>query len=179
MPSPIAHVAAGYAVYALSRRTSPGHPLKPIGPFPGRLAFTATLSLLPDVDSIAGLLSGNLGRFHNNLTHGLIFGLGVAVSVGLLMHWRSGAGFGFWTALAGLCYALHVIMDWATLGRGVMALWPLTEERYLAPVILFYGLHWSQGLTSGRHLVTLATELGFVGLLLLALLGVRRRPGRA
>lgn len=168
MPSPIAHLAAGYAVHALSQRAFPERTLGRVWPFPGRLVFAAGLSLLPDVDSIAGLLSGNFGRFHNNLTHSLIVGLGVAIAAGLLMQWLQGAGFGLWTALAGLCYGLHVVMDWMTLGRGVMALWPLTSERYLAPVTLFYGLHWSQGWLSSRHLWTLATELAFLAAVLVA-----------
>jgi hypothetical protein len=56
-------------------------------------------------------------------------------------------------------------MDAATVSRGVMALWPLTETRFLAPVTIFYGLHWSDGWISIRHLWTLLTELLFAGLL--------------
>ena len=172
MPSPIAHLTAGYAIYTLSRTGSPQRELRQVGPFPGLLVFTAGLSLLPDIDSVAGLLTGNFGRFHNNLTHSLLLGLGIAFIIGVLMHWQTGSGFWHWMTLAGLCYDLHVIMDWTTYGRGVMALWPFTAERYLAPVTLFYGLHWSDGLFSERHLMTLATELGFAALVLFVLHGI-------
>jgi membrane-bound metal-dependent hydrolase YbcI (DUF457 family) len=172
MPSPIAHLAAGYAIYSLSRTLSPQGELRQVGPFPGLLVFTAGLSLLPDIDSIAGLLTGDFGRFHNNLTHSLLLGLGIAFTIGVLMHWRRGSGFWYWMTLAGLCYDLHVVMDWTTDGRGVMALWPITAQRFLAPVTLFYGLHWSDGLFSERHLITLATELGFVALVLFVLHGI-------
>jgi membrane-bound metal-dependent hydrolase YbcI (DUF457 family) len=172
MPSPIAHLAAGYAIYLISRTSSPQRALRPVGPFPGLLVFTAGLSLLPDIDSVAGLLSGDFGRFHNNLTHSLLVGWGIALTVGVLMNWRRGSGFWYWMILTALCYNLHVIMDWTTTGRGVMALWPIMAQRFLAPVTLFYGLHWSEGLVSERHLITLATELGFVALVLSALHGL-------
>jgi membrane-bound metal-dependent hydrolase YbcI (DUF457 family) len=137
------------------------------------LILTSGLSLLPDLDSLLGLLSGDFGRFHNNLTHSLLVGLGIALVVGALLQWWKGSGFWYWMTLTGLCYDLHVIMDWTTDGRGVMALWPITAQRFLAPVTLFYGLHWSDGLLSERHLVTLATELGFVVLVVLGLYVLR------
>ena len=56
-------------------------------------------------------------------------------------------------------------MDFFTIGRGVMVFWPLSLERFASPVPLFYGLHWSDGYLSERHLITLVTELGFLFLL--------------
>lgn len=44
----------------------------------------------------------------------------------------------------------------------------------LSGVALFYGLPWSDGLYSYEHLLTIITEAGFVGLLLLAVI-IRRR----
>ncbi len=178
MPSPIAHLTAGYVVYALGRTKSPQRELRPLGPIPGLLALTSGLSLLPDVDSVLGLLTGNFGRFHNNLTHSLLLGLGIAVTLGLLMRWLRGSGFWYWVTLAGVSYNLHVIMDWATYGRGVMALWPFSSERYLAPVTLFYGLHWSDGVLSERHLITLSTEVGFAALAWFALKRLQPRRVR-
>ena len=178
MSSPIAHLTAGYVIYTLSRTGSPQRELRQVGPFPGLLVFTVGLSLLPDIDSVAGLLTDNFGRFHNNLTHSLFLGLGIAFTLGVLMHWRRGSGFWYWMTLAGLSYDLHVIMDWTTYGRGVMALWPITAQRYPARVTLFYGLHWSDGLFSERHFITLATELGFAALVLFVLHRLRPRQVR-
>jgi membrane-bound metal-dependent hydrolase YbcI (DUF457 family) len=172
MPSPIAHTAAGYAIYYLSRSRTPGTKLKGIGPFPAPLIVTTGFSLLPDVDSLLGFLSGNFGRFHNNATHSFIVGLGMALAFGLLMWWKERSGFGFWFFTALLGYELHVLMDSATIGRGVMALWPFTAERYMFPIIVFYGLHWSDGWLSIRHLWTAATELAFAALVAFLMHGV-------
>jgi hypothetical protein len=69
MPSPLAHLAAGYTIYRLSRRHEPQPSLGRVGPLPGLLAVTAAFSLLPDIDSAVGLLLRDFGRFHNNATH--------------------------------------------------------------------------------------------------------------
>jgi membrane-bound metal-dependent hydrolase YbcI (DUF457 family) len=164
MPSPIAHTAAGYAIYYLSRSRAPQTRLTGMGQFPTLLIVTTGFSLLPDVDSVLGFLTGNFGRFHNNATHSLIVGLGMALAFGFLMRWKERSGFGFWFIIALLGYELHVLMDSATIGRGVMPLWPFTTERYRFPIIVFYGLHWSQGWFSLRHLWTAATESAFAAL---------------
>jgi membrane-bound metal-dependent hydrolase YbcI (DUF457 family) len=161
MPSPIAHTAAGYVIYYLSRSRTPETKLKGIGPLPLSLIVTTGFSLLPDIDSGFGLLTGNFGRFHNNATHSFFVGLAVALVFGLLMRWKTRSGFGFWFWLALLGYEGHVLMDSATIGRGVMAFWPLTAERFMFPVIVFYGLHWSDGWLSSRHLWTALTESTF------------------
>lgn len=179
MPSPIAHVAAGYVVYRLFRRRWPdgqgtNHPLEA-----GLLAATVALSMLPDVDSVLGIAMGDMGRFHNQVTHSLIVGAGIALGVGVLAY-LTGLGQPEeqgsqslrgnrrqasirramrWFLLVFVCYGLHVILDYFTVGRGVMALWPLSPERFLAPITLFAGLHWSDGLSSVRHLWTALSEL--------------------
>jgi hypothetical protein len=59
----------------------------------------------------------------------------------------------------------------------VMALWPLSEKRFLLPVPLFYGLHWSDGWLSLRHVWTVLTELAFTAVaLFVSALRPRRRP---
>jgi membrane-bound metal-dependent hydrolase YbcI (DUF457 family) len=174
MPSPIAHLAAGYAVYRLGRQYEPEPGLKPVGPLPGLLVVTAVFSLLPDLDSAVGLLLRDLGRFHNNATHSLFAGLCLALAFAGLMWWQR-RQFVYWFAVAFISYGLHLLMDMATISRGIMLFWPFTDARYLAPVTLFYGLHWSDGWVTIRHLWTLLTELAFAGLVLWLL---QRRPGR-
>jgi inner membrane protein len=155
--------------------------------------YAVGLSLLPDVDAVVGIAAGDLGRFHNNLTHSLFVALGVALIAGGLASlgrhlplWlarlaESMPGFGraFWLAL--VCYGAHVALDWMTYGKGVMAFWPLTDRRFSSPITVFYGLRWSEGIWSSHHLVTVLTELGIVGAV--AILGVviarMRRPGDA
>jgi hypothetical protein len=87
--------------------------------------------------------------------------------VGSLIVQRSGfvTLFGFTL----LCYELCLTMDFFAAGLGIMFLWPFSSERYLAPLSLFSGLHWSEGWFSVQHLWTLLTELLFIALLMLAL----------
>lgn len=77
------------------------------------------------------------------------------------MHARKRRGFLFWFAIALICYAMHVIMDSATQSRGVMVAWPVSDQRYLLPFAIFYGLRWTDGVFSLRHLWTVFTELLF------------------
>lgn len=178
MPSPIAHVTAGYVIYELARHRWPALDGGRLGPLPRLLVMSTGASLLPDIDSAAGVLAGDFGRFHNTVTHSLVVGLGVTGIFAVIMGWRRRDTFWPWFVVALAGYELHVLMDAATFGRGVMALWPLSEMRFQVPVMLFYGLHWSNGLFSERHLITLATEAGFVALVLIALHGLRRRQAR-
>ena len=66
-------------------------------------------------------------------------------------------------------------MDFLTVTRGSMLLWPFSSERVSPPVHLFYGLGWSHGVASELHLVTLVTELAFVAILAAFVLWVDRR----
>lgn len=166
MPSPIAHSAVGYAIYYVARSHSTQAVLKKAGPIPGLLLVTVGFSLLPDIDSAAGILAGNFGRFHNNVTHSLIVGFGLASLFSALIWWKKRVGFGYWLLVSLLSYEFHILMDSATIGRGVMALWPLSSGRYLTQISLFYGLHWSDGWFSERHLWTAVTELGFAALII-------------
>lgn len=119
------------------------------------------LSLLPDLDVIPGILLRQIDYFHNNLSHSLFFGLIVAFSVGCLVWLMQKTGFAYWFLLTLLCYETHVMMDFFTVGRGVMILWPFSFERYEPALMLFYGLRRSEGLISIHHLWTLVTESGF------------------
>jgi membrane-bound metal-dependent hydrolase YbcI (DUF457 family) len=162
MPSPLAHLSAGYAVFKM---------MEPGSPYDGQplltrqwLALGAAMffSILPDFDSLAGFATGDLGKYHNNLTHSFAVAAGVALSVALLARAFRARRPGFWTAFGILCYLAHLAMDYFTWGRGLMLFWPLTSRRFGPPVYLFYGLHWSEGLFSRRHVWTVLTESGFV-----------------
>ncbi len=161
MPSPIAHTAAGYLIYRLYQpqvAQQEGEHRVLMSRLP-LLAVTVFLSLLPDMDAVVGLLMGDFGRFHNNLTHSFTFGLLVSMLFGAVMWMRRVSKFMPWFVLSLICYGSHVIMDFFTIGRGVMLLWPFSSERFEAPVKLFYGLHWSNGWISISHLWTAVTEL--------------------
>jgi membrane-bound metal-dependent hydrolase YbcI (DUF457 family) len=166
MPSPLAHSAMGYLIYRMSRSGKPGRQPQPQSWVRDLLApqlwLLVGLSILPDLDAIAGFLLNDMAGFHNNGTHSLLIGLLVALLVAGTAWWREKEGFFRWLVIAFAGYAMHVLMDAVTFdSRGVMLFWPLSQERFLAPFSLFYGVRWSDGLFSVAHLVTLATELVF------------------
>ena len=170
MPSPIAHTAMGYVLYRVVRPYMPDQDVRVMAmlPLSRLLLITMGLSLLPDGDALLGVAMGDFGRFHNNLTHSLFVGVPIALGIGVIAWACQRVGFVRWFLLALLCYDLHVIMDFFTVGRGVMLLWPISPDRYAPPFYLFYGLHWSEGLLSTKHVWTVVTEGASVLLTLLA-----------
>lgn len=178
MPSPIAHAVAGYAIYKLfARRHIKGSSVK-FGPLPILLGIAVLLSFLPDFDLIPGFLLGDYDQFHNSYSNSLFTGIVVALMISLILFRRSPAGFRFWFLFALLAYVLHVIMDYFGAGRGVMLFWPITDERFISPVKLFYGLHRSDGFFSIRHVWTFLTEMVFV-LVLYGVVRVILREGKS
>jgi len=169
MPSPIAHVTAGYVLFRVFRKYS-SHFSKH-----GWLVLAAfvVLSLAPDFDSAIGIISGDFGRFHNNITHSLFGAIPAALLVFLFLKVTRLAPATPWAVAAASCYLLHVGLDFFTHGRGVMALWPITGRRFDSPVLLFYGLHWSAGWLSSQHLVTIATE-GIPAAIIVIVLNLKR-----
>jgi inner membrane protein len=161
MPSPIAHVAAGYLIWKSSRESLDERFSSLAG-----IATLAFLSLLPDADAIPGILLHDLGRFHNYFSHSLFSGLALSLALPLAARALGRPRPFLWLKYGLACYWLHLAMDFMTIGRGVMLFWPLSSSRFSSPVKLFTGLHWSAGLWSTRHLETVLTE----GLLILSAL---------
>jgi carbamoyltransferase len=74
------------------RRLSPGRAVgsRPSSPSRGHLlAAAAVLSLLPDLDSVLGILMGDFGRYHNNLSHSVFMALVAALSIGAVARYAS------------------------------------------------------------------------------------------
>lgn len=132
-------------------------------------------SLIPDLDVLPGLIAGDLRRFHNQQTHSLLFAC--AVSAGgayCISRNRERGSFRLWWGLLGVCVLFHLGMDAFCEGRGLRLLWPLSSERFQAPVEVFSGLKWSEGFFATAHLWTLLEE-GLFGIWLLGTgLGLRR-----
>ena len=129
------------------------------------------LSVLPDLDFAVGLLTSDVAAVHGTVTHSLIFGLAVSTLAAAAVWLIYRRGSLKWFVIALGCYVLHLLMDSATVGRGVTLFWPLSEHRVSLSWKLFYGLRWSQGLVETSHLITVASELLFVvGMTLLAFL---------
>lgn len=159
MPSPIMHSAMGYAIYKVFEPDSDRSKFGKYGRVPKLLIVSLLASMLPDMDSIFGILAGNIGKYHNNATHSLIVGMVVSLifAGGISVLFRK---FEFRTVffVMLLSYQAHIVMDSFTISRGVMALWPLSQERFVSPISIFYGFHWSDGFLSIRHLWTFLSE---------------------
>jgi inner membrane protein len=159
----------GYLIYRIAGKR---HPQRIRGILKAPLALlilALAASLLPDLDAVPGVLSGDFSRFHNNGTHSLVTGLAVSLAAALVFAWRWRTGFSVPFSVVLLSYEMHVIMDFFTRGRGVMLLWPFSSQRFISPVTLFAGVRWSEGLYSIHHLWTLAGELVFVLIITLLL----------
>jgi inner membrane protein len=182
MPSPLAHLAAAYAVHRVAgHRLAAGPTASRVGRWTS-LAAVAALTLLPDLDAVPGLLTGDIGRFHNRFTHGLPVGVAVAAVVWAAVRVRRSPRAALaWGGVALVSHAGHVAMDLLTAGRGVMALWPLSAARFQSPVLCFVGLRWAGGIVNPDHLGTVLNELPFVALVLclLYLWGRRRHQAAA
>ena len=160
MPSPIAHLGAGYAIYSYYKERIPQDPRR-VWKIPLQLGLIAGLSLLPDLDVIPAVIFRDMRAYHNNISHSLFVGIPVAFLIAGLFHREYRTSFWLWFVICLLSYDLHVIMDAMTAERGVMMFWPLTEARFASPVKLFYGLQWGLGLFSVWHLWTIFTETIF------------------
>lgn len=181
MPSPFAHITAGYLIYRSTNHKLPIH-IGLLGSLPVQLVVFAGLSILPDIDTLPGLIYGDMHGFHNNYTHSLVSGLIVALLISVMLSKLFKTSFRSWFPAALASYELHVLMDFFTSERGVKLFWPLYPERIIAPVKVFVGFQWGLGLFNIAHLWTLLTEvIFFVGLLLLLSLlqKSRRRTGIA
>lgn len=173
MPSPIAHIAVGAIIGVAVSNKSQDKRLMWAAP-----AVCILFSIMPDFDLLAGFLMRDIGTYHNQFTHSPGFGLmACLVLTPVMRKFLPGLRVGQVFALIALCYGLHIVMDFMTYGRGLKLLWPFSEDRFRSPVLLFYGVRWSDGLFTAKHFITLANETVFVGFCLLAV-WLRRKACR-
>jgi hypothetical protein len=64
MPSPIAHLSAGYLVYCACRGHHADNQLASIVSRRALLAATAGFSVLPDADVVVGVAARNMARYY-------------------------------------------------------------------------------------------------------------------
>lgn len=161
MPSPIAHLGVGYAIYRYYERRLPEDPRR-CWRVSLQMVMIAGLSMLPDLDVLLAIIFGDMWAYHNNFSHSLILGAPVAFLIAGIIHWKHRSDFWLWFVICLVSYDLHVIMDSLTAERGVMMFWPLTQTRFMSPIGIFYGLQWGLGWFSVWHLWTVFTESLFV-----------------
>jgi membrane-bound metal-dependent hydrolase YbcI (DUF457 family) len=168
MPSPIAHLGIGYAIYRYHKHQLPEHQIKN-WKFPLQMIMVSGLSMLPDLDVIPAIIFRNMRGFHNNSSHSLFVAIPVALLIASAFYRTYRSRFSMWLFICLISYDLHVIMDALTAERGVMMFWPLSSARFTSPIKIFYGLQWGLGFFSIWHLWTIFTESLFVALVFLAL----------
>lgn len=175
MPSPIAHAAMGLVIYEVARHSMPDMDKeKIIGSISGLMVVSVGFSLLPDIDVLPAVLTGNFAAFHNNFTHSPFFGLLLTIVFAAVLLFIGHRSLLRWSVLAFGAYLVHVGMDFMTPGRGVMLLWPFLPDRFEPSFVTFYGVHWSDPLTSVRHIWTVITEGIFVTLMVSGAFAYRR-----
>lgn len=158
MPSPVFHVFAGVSI---AGAVSGGWRSVRFKTLVASLFF----SMLPDADVAVGLAAGDVATYHNNLSHSPFFALMICTLLWLLARRvlpELSRG-----RLALLTYGgcgLHVALDSMTYGRGIMLAWPFSGERFRAPVEVFRGVRWSEGLWARPHLETLSNELAVIAI---------------
>lgn len=177
MPTALSHPAVPLALgLGLGGRAVP----------PRLLAAGIVASVLPDLDVIAFYFgipySADLG--HRGFSHSLFFAALVALA-GAAGRRVLGAGFAQAFVFLFVATASHGVLDALTQGGlGVAFLWPVTGERFFAPVRMIevspLGVAW---LFSSRGATVLLSELQWIwlpsGLLTLVLAGLRFACARA
>jgi len=176
MPAPLAHITIGFSLYRIIRYRFPATRIISVFGHPWVLLLACLFfSLLPDADSALGILLQDFGRYHNQWSHSLFTGIVPSL---LLAGWVAlvrKRGALEWGLLCFFSYDLHVLLDFFCYGRGVKLFWPLTSERFISPVLLFYGVRWSDGFVSHHHIATLINELLFAMIVLPPLLYLTRK----
>jgi len=167
MPSPIAHLGMGYAVYRYYKDKLPATQSR-FWKFPLQMFLLTGLSMLPDLDVIPAIIFRDMKTYHNNFSHSLLFAIPVALLIAGLFHRMYRSNFWLWFLICLVSYDLHIIMDMMTAERGVMMFWPLTQNRFASPIKIFYGLQWGLGWFSIWHFWTIFTESLFVLVIVLA-----------
>lgn len=160
MPSPIAHVAAGAFISSRKKTKTLFHENRWIRLF--QFLLILFFSMAPDLDSVVGFFSSDFGSYHNQFSHSLFTGLVVglfAAAGAKVFRWKHPL---MWFWIAFISCAAHVCMDYFTYGRGVKLFWPVTNQRFQPPFLIFYGLHWSEGAFSTKHIITAVSELATI-----------------
>ena len=174
MPSPIAHLGTGYAIYRYYKHRLP-EGRRQIWKISGPMILIMGLSLLPDLDIIAAILFRDMQNYHNNISHSLLLGIPIAVLIAAILYQIYHSEYWLWFLICLLSYDLHVVMDALTAERGVMMFWPLSQNRFAFPIKVFYGVRWGLGWFSIWHLWTIFTESIYV-LILVTIMNYLDRP---
>lgn len=141
MPSSIAHSLAGYVIYRATSEDTSRIEWR-------RLFFYCICSNLPDLDFIPGFLLGAPNKFHHGVSHSLGFALGFGFCMSLILLFVKNQGvLRNFIIFFGL-YFSHVLLDLLSYDSsppyGVPALWPITDNYYISPLLIFLDIQRGQ-----------------------------------
>ena len=112
------------------------------------------LANLPDFDYLPGAFLGTPNMFHRGISHSIGFAILLGGVVGFI--WKLRSKRNYWRLLA-ICTGVilsHVLLDYigADTGYpyGVPLFWPLTNEYFIAPLVIFSDLY--KGMTTSSFL---------------------------
>ncbi len=160
MPSPIAHCALFMLAWPMARKALPI-----IRSRRATLMFAAAVlvSLMaPDLDLLPGFITGQgFAKYHNGPTHSLVFALAIGVLFAVVGRPLCGISAKALFLIGSCGCAAHVILDMFTFGRGVLLLWPFSDERISSPVTLFLGVRHSVNAPWVVHAFAILGEAAF------------------
>lgn len=138
MPTPLAHGLAGIAV---GRTVRTGWRAWHFA------ALAATITLVPDLDFVPGVLMGDPSLFHRGVTHSLpgavLLAAPIALVLAALAEAPGGNGCGIgerflrWYGFVLPVYVTHLLLDMVAPdtahNSGIRLLWPVTDAYFMAP----------------------------------------------
>jgi membrane-bound metal-dependent hydrolase YbcI (DUF457 family) len=160
LSSPISHVGLAAVAWPLMRNPTIDRLSRPRKLL--LLGAVAFALMAPDLDALPAFLGfGSLNHYHNGPVHSLTFALLFAPLFALGTRWIVPLAWSRLMLIGFLCYSAHLLTDAITHGRGVMLLWPLTDQRFGIPIL--YGVRHSEPRELLQTLpITAVTDLAFV-----------------
>lgn len=176
MPTPVGHSLAGISIYLLLAKkllAKKGQLTR----FNKWLAilFCILLSNLPDIDLLNLSTSGPIFSWenHHGPTHSIAMAIVTAMLVGGVVRMRGGQSLN-WFKITFWCVSLHSFLDYFGVNRGVMLLYPFSEQYFSSPVRVFYGV-FEGDIFSVKTAMSILCEVGLIGLIPVGIIIYRRR----
>jgi inner membrane protein len=152
MPSPIAHSAAGYAIYKLFPEARQIFRTKLTGLTIFYFVFVANA---PDLDFIAQLFTDK--KIHRGLSHSLVFAIFFSLISSLVYFYFKGRKTRAFIVATFILYCSHLLLDILS-PVGLPLLAPLSDSSFKFPITLFPNVHHSRGLFDPSHLIFISIE---------------------
>jgi inner membrane protein len=174
MPSPIVHAVAGYALAQFLPLEQPlSHRLQhwKLPTF-----YSVFMAAAADLDFIPQLIFG--GNFHRGLSHSLLFTVVFgAIAAGVASAWWK-TSYQKLLNCSLILYGSHLLLDYFSSGRGIKLFLPVVDRFYKAPIELFPGLEYSEGLWHVSHIPTLIFEFVLCAIVLSGVWGWKKLQER-